>query len=100
MFKEIVVPFDANGNMCHSAWNGHESRRIDRPMNEDLQFDHMLLNSSAIAVFKSNRNDVRYFMNNTEFQRIVPFMVNGRLVGDFTFSVHAGKYYSIKFLND
>lgn len=100
MFKVISVPFDKDGNMCHSKWNTNEYRVIDRPMDEDLQFDVQLLNSSGIVRFKSVRNDVTYYMNNTEFQRIIHFMVNGRLSGDFTFSVHAGRYYSIKYLND
>lgn len=99
-FKEISVPFDSDGNMCHSTWPTHTLREFKAPIEEDLQFKVMYQNSSGIVQFVSNRINTTYWMNNSEFQRIVPFMVNGRLKGNFTFTRHAGKYFSLKYLND
>lgn len=100
MFKEISVPFDKAGNMCHSEWSKDEMRTFSAPIQDDLKFEVIYQNSSGIVKFISTISHTSYIMNNTEFQRIVPFMVKGILRGNFTFTKHSGKYYSLKYLND
>jgi hypothetical protein len=95
--KGLLVPFDKDGNMCHGPWGAVEHVGYSK-FHGRFVFDKIHKYSSNVATFKDGMDRI-FYMNQSEFERIIPFMVRGVLEGEFYFSKQ-GKYFSLKYLED
>lgn len=95
--NEIQVPFDKDGNMCHGPW-GAVSFVGYSTFHGRFTFDQIYKYSSNVALFKDGMDRI-FYMKQSEFERIIPFMIRGVLEGTFGFSKQ-GKYYSLMYIED
>ena len=95
--KDMLIPFDKDGNMCHGPWGAVEFRGYST-FKGRFTFDRIHKYSSNVASFKDGMDRI-FYMKQSEFERIIPFMVRGVLEGEFGFSKQ-GKYHSLMYLED
>lgn len=102
-YKPIDVPFHrTTGAQAHSykSWQKdlYNLIKIEEPFEDVIYFQNLWEYSSCVSSW--NRSDGReLYMSFSEFQRCIPFMVNGILRGKFFFKKQ-GAYYSVTYCDD
>lgn len=112
--KEIEVPFDPEGDQQHRAHPYKSYRREDNglwehrqiildwrrqtgPFEDVMIFKQLWMNSSGVASWHNAAGNT-FWMANSEFTRIIPFMTRGVLAGKFYFTKQ-GKHFSLRYLD-
>lgn len=97
--KPISVPFDANGDMCHSDYRGGtDIREFDKPFYGRFEFDQIWHYTSSVTTFTDGMGH-KYYMSQGVFESVIKHLVKGVLEGAFYFRKQ-GKYYSLIYLPD
>jgi len=91
---DYEIPFDRDGNQLHypESWKIGLHWRKNEPFTDTLTYDTYSRGRSA-AYFNFKRSDgTELVMFMTDFEKVVPLMINGKVTGTFQF-IKRGQNY-------
>jgi hypothetical protein len=84
----IQVPFDKDGNMMedHQPWMQNSTVKDNFEFSDCLRFvKFTFARAGTKFIFESVNTGKRYYVFQTEMEKMIPLMVRGTLQGRFTF---------------
>lgn len=98
MKKILVIPFHGK-NMLGGfyRWVKNKTTRVGNVFNDTLEYSHYDMGSRSLTVYLKSLDGTLYRMFYSEFDKILPELIEGKLSGNWGFRNHAG-HYTITYL--
>ena len=93
MKKELKIPFSGRQMLgAFYSWMKNKSTKNGKPFYDELTYTDYDMGSRSLTVYLKSLDGTVYRMFFSEFNKILPKLIEGKLSGTWGFRNHGGHY--------